>query len=109
VFHDGDEEIAPGLSVHRIGGHTMGLQSLRIHTRKGWLVLASDAAHLYANMEQSRPFPIVYNVADMLEGHQRLYRLASSPDLVIPGHDPLVMQRYPSPSAELEGRVVRLD
>ena len=109
VFHDGDEEIAPSLSVHRIGGHTMGLQSLRIHTRKGWLVLASDAAHLYANMEQSRPFPIVYNVADMLEGHQRLYRLASSPDLVIPGHDPLVMQRYPSPSAELEGRVVRLD
>src|SRR5579864_4073497 len=25
-FHEGDEEIAPGLSVHFIGGHTMGLQ-----------------------------------------------------------------------------------
>ena len=109
VFHDGDEEIAPGLSVHRIGGHTMGLQSLRIHTRRGWLVLASDAAHLYANIEQERPFPIVYNVADMLEGHRRLYKLASSPDRVIPGHDPLVMKRFPAPNAALEGRVVRLD
>jgi glyoxylase-like metal-dependent hydrolase (beta-lactamase superfamily II) len=60
-------------------------------------------------MEQSRPFPIVYNVADMLEGHQRLYRLASSPELVVPGHDPLVMRHYPAASPELEGRVVRLD
>jgi hypothetical protein len=27
----------------------------------------------------------------------------------VPGHDPLVMQRYPAPRPELEGIVVRLD
>ncbi len=31
-FHDGDEEIAPGLSLHHIGGHTKGLQVVRVWT-----------------------------------------------------------------------------
>ena len=60
-------------------------------------------------MERPMPFPIVYNVADMLEGHKRLYQLAESPAHVVPGHDPLVMERYPAPTPELEGIAVRLD
>lgn len=109
AFHDGDAELAPGVSVHRIGGHTEGLQAVRVRTRRGWVVLASDASHLYANMEQGRPFPIVYNVGDMLEGFATVRRLASSADHVIPGHDPEVLRRYPSPNAELAGWVARLD
>jgi len=109
VFHNGDEELWPGLSVHHIGGHTMGIQAVRVHTQRGWLVLASDASHFYENMEAQAPFPIVYNVADMLEGHAKLYRLADSQQHVIPGHDPLVMHRYPAPSNELQGIVVQLD
>ncbi len=108
-FHDGAEDIAPGLSVHRIGGHTMGLQCLRVLTRRGWVVLAADAAHLYANMEQGRPYPVVYNVADMLEGHRTLRQLATSPAHIIPGHDPLVMERYPAAGPGLAGIAVRLD
>jgi glyoxylase-like metal-dependent hydrolase (beta-lactamase superfamily II) len=108
-FHDGDGEIAPGVSVHLIGGHTMGLQVVRVATRRGWLVLASDASHFYANMEQVRPFPIVYNVADMVEGYARLRSLGASPDHIIPGHDPQVMARYPAPNKGLEGIAVRLD
>lgn len=108
-FHDGDAEIAPGVSLHLIGGHTMGLQVVRVATRRGWVVLASDASHFYANLEQVRPFPIVYSVGDMVEGYRKLRALADSPDHLIPGHDPLVMQRYPAPSKDLEGIVVRLD
>jgi glyoxylase-like metal-dependent hydrolase (beta-lactamase superfamily II) len=109
AFHDGDEELAPGISVHFVGGHTMGLQMVRVWTRRGWVVLASDASHLYANMEQGRPFPVVYNVADMLAGHERAYALAASRRHVIPGHDPLVLKRYPAPSRALEGIIARLD
>ncbi len=109
VLHDGDAELAPGLTLHRIGGHSAGLQILRVTTRRGWVVLASDAAHLYANFEQRRPFPIVYNIAEMLEGFNALYRLADSPDHIVPGHDPLVMKFYPAAKPELEGIVVRLD
>jgi glyoxylase-like metal-dependent hydrolase (beta-lactamase superfamily II) len=109
VFHNGEEEIAPGLSVHHVGGHTMGMQIVRADTRRGSVVLASDASHLYANMERGIPYPVAYNLAEVAEGYRRAYALASSREHVIPGHDPLVASRYPSPTAELKGWVVRLD
>ncbi len=109
TFHDGDGEVAPGLTVHHIGGHTLGLQSVRVWTRVGWLVLASDASHFYANMLEGRPFPIVADVRKMADGWRRLRELASALRHVVPGHDPLVMRRYRSPRPELEGIVVRLD
>ena len=87
----------------------MGLQMLRVNTRRGHVVLASDAAHYYANLERGLPYPITYNVAEVMEGYRRAYALASSPELVIPGHDPLVLERYPAPRPELKGWVVRLD
>ncbi len=108
-FHDGAAEIAPGVEVHHIGGHTKGLQSVRVRTRRGWVVLASDASHFYAHMEQDRAFPAIYNLGDMLEGYQTLRRLATSPQHIIPGHDPLVMNRYPAAGPGLEGWIARLD
>jgi glyoxylase-like metal-dependent hydrolase (beta-lactamase superfamily II) len=108
-FHDGEAELAPGLTLHKIGGHTRGLQVVRVFTRRGWLVLASDASHLYANMRQGRPFPVVDSVPDMLQGYRTLRRLADGVDNIIPGHDPLVVTQYPSPRPELAGAVVRLD
>ena len=108
-FHDGDAEICPGVSLHLIGGHTMGLQAVRVRTRRGWLVLASDASHFYANMEQQRPFPIVWSVSDMVDGYRRLRELAESPAHIIPGHDPLVLERYPAVSESLRGIAARLD
>lgn len=107
-FHDGDTVLAPGLSVHLIGGHTMGLQVVRVHTARGWVVLASDASHYYQNIEEKRPFPVVFNVGEMVEGWQRLNELAESPQHVIPGHDPAVLLRYPAPSGELAGIVAQL-
>lgn len=109
VFHDGDEELAPGLSVHLIGGHTDGLQVVRVETAQGALVLASDASHYYENMETGRPFPIVFDVGAMIEGYDSLRRLASTPEAIVPGHDPLVLARYPPAADGLEGIAVRLD
>ena len=87
----------------------MGLQVVRLWTRRGWVVLAADASHLYANMEDERPFPIIFNLGEMVQGFARLRALADSPRHIVPGHDPLVMTRYPAPAAELEGIAVRLD
>ena len=109
VFHDGDEEIAPGLSLHRIGGHTMGLQAVRVHTRRGWLVLASDASHYYEHFETGRGFPLVYHVGELIAGYAKLLQLASSAQHVVPGHDPLVLHRYPPVSEALRGIAARLD
>jgi glyoxylase-like metal-dependent hydrolase (beta-lactamase superfamily II) len=108
-FHNGDAEIVPGISVHHVGGHTLGLQVVRVWTRLGWVVLASDAAHYLANMTSGRPFPIVADVTQMIAGWQRLRELASRPQYIVPGHDPLVMQRYSEPAPSLRGIAVRLD
>lgn len=109
AFHDGDDELAPGITLHRIGGHSKGLQCMRVMTRRGPVVLASDTTHLYAHFEQGRVFPITYNVGEVLEGYVTLQRLAGSPQRVIPGHDPLVLARYPAAAAGMEGWIVRLD
>jgi glyoxylase-like metal-dependent hydrolase (beta-lactamase superfamily II) len=95
-FHDGDDEFAPGVTVHRTGGHTGGMQVVRVHTARGWVVLASDAAHFYRNFLTNNPFPIVVNIGEVLEGNRILLKLADSRDHVIPGHDPEVMKRYPA-------------
>jgi glyoxylase-like metal-dependent hydrolase (beta-lactamase superfamily II) len=107
-FHDGAGEIADGISVHLIGGHTGGLQVVRVRTGRGWVVLASDASHYYANFEQARPFPVVYDVKEMLEGYGTLRTLASSDQHIVPGHDPLVLQRYPADPGGPDD-IVRLD
>ena len=109
TFHDGADEIAPGIEVHRIGGHSKGLQCVRVKTQRGPVVLASDTTHLYAHVEQGRVFPITYNVGEVLEGYQTLKRLAGGMNRIVPGHDPLVLARYPAAKPGLEGWVARLD
>ena len=109
AFHDGDAELAPGLSVHHIGGHTAGLQSVRVLTERGHVMVASDAAHLYLHLDERRAFPTVLHVGDMLLGHDKLRRLASSERHIVPGHDPLVMTRYPPSRPDLVNIVARLD
>jgi glyoxylase-like metal-dependent hydrolase (beta-lactamase superfamily II) len=108
-FHNGASELAPGVTLHRVGGHSLGLQVVRVRTRRGWVVIASDATHFYANMEQGRPYPVVFNVGEMLEGFKTIQRLAETPQHVIPGHDPLVLARYPAAKRGLAGIAVRVD
>lgn len=93
-FYEGNAVLAPGIELIHVGGHTKGLQAVRVHTERGWIVLASDASHFYDNMHLESPFPIVFHVGDMLDGYRTLAGLAASTDHLIPGHDPLVFQRY---------------
>ncbi len=106
---DHSAEIAPGVTVHHVGGHTDGLQIVRVRTRRGWMVLASDAAHFYANMNLPNPYPLLYKVGDMLRGFDEMRSLADSPTHIIPGHDPLVIERFPAVSTASRGIIARLD
>ena len=67
-FHDGDCELAPGITLHKLGGHTKGLQVARVNTARGPVVLASDATHLYANLERDHPFPVLVDVEGVSGG-----------------------------------------
>lgn len=108
VFHQGAGQVAPGVEVHLLGGHSRGLQCVRVNTSRGQVVLASDASHYYENFLTGKAFPIVVDMENMLSGFGRLKTLASSIDHIIPGHDPLVRQYYPSVFGN-DDTIVRLD
>ena len=95
-------------TVHRVGGHSDGLQVVRVETARGPVVLASDAAHYYANLHKRSPFPIVYNVGDMATGWEIVERLAGHPDRFIPGHDPIVSEIYPRASDKVDAYALHL-
>ncbi|MGI9049291.1 MAG: N-acyl homoserine lactonase family protein [Rubrobacteraceae bacterium] len=107
-FVAGSEEIAPGIEVHLTGGHSHGLQVVRVKTVRGSVVLASDATHFYENIEQDRPFSIVADLAQMYGAFDLVRSLADSPGHVVAGHDPLVMERFPPAREELEDMAVRI-
>ncbi|MGW4793650.1 N-acyl homoserine lactonase family protein [Nonomuraea sp. NPDC004297] len=92
---DGDATVVPGLSVHLVGGHTAGMQVVRAQTARGPVVLASDASHFYENIESDRPFPILHSMTGMYGAFDRVNELAGGPELVVAGHDPLVLERFP--------------
>ncbi|SDH01081.1 N-acyl homoserine lactonase family protein [Klenkia brasiliensis] len=101
---DGDAELAPGLSVHRVGGHTAGMQVVRAATPAGAVVVASDSSHFYENVETDRPGTLLHSMTGVHGAFDRVRELAD-PGLVVPGHDPEVLARHPAASPELTGRV----
>ena len=108
-LYDGPVTLCPGITLHPAPGHSAGLQFVRVKTARGPVVLASAAAPFDENMDTGRPFPICVSVADTLDSYARVLAAAPSRDHIVPGHDPLVMRRYPAPRPDLEGIAVRLD
>lgn len=108
-FHDGDGEVAPGITVHRCPGHSKGIQAIRVNTAHGPVVLASDVVHFYGNIEQRRPFYITIDMEETLRSYDRLIAMAGGLKNVIPGHDPLILKRYPAWKPETQGLVHKLD
>jgi glyoxylase-like metal-dependent hydrolase (beta-lactamase superfamily II) len=92
-FVDGEAEIVPGVRVLKVGGHTAGMQIVTVETSRGRAVLTSDASHYYANLELSIPFATLHDLPGVYNGFARIRQLASKPELILPGHDPLVCER----------------
>jgi glyoxylase-like metal-dependent hydrolase (beta-lactamase superfamily II) len=92
-FVDGSREIVPGIAVHHVGGHTAGMQIVSVAHARGQAVVASDASHYYRNFEEHIPFNTLQDLPRMYGAFDKIRALASSEDLVLPGHDPLVLER----------------
>ncbi len=89
---DGKHTLRDGVELHRVGGHTGGTQVVRVHTARGWLVLASDALHYTENRTTRSPFPLVVDAAEMFAGYELCEQLADADDLIVPGHDPALAE-----------------
>ncbi len=90
----GDREVLPGVRVHRVGGHTAGLQIVTVETARGKVVLTSDASHFYRNVEARQPVQIITNLPEMLAGFETIHALAGAEKLIVAGHDPQVSERF---------------
>jgi glyoxylase-like metal-dependent hydrolase (beta-lactamase superfamily II) len=108
-FYDGDGQVAPGITVHHAPGHSKGLQCVRVITDNGPVVLATDVAHFYENFEKRKPFSITIDMEATLRSYDKLAELAGDPRAVVPGHDPLILARYPAWKPDSEGIVHRID
>jgi len=93
AFVNGDAEVVPGVRVHHVGGHTAGMQIVSVATERGTAVLTSDASHYYQNFEARRPFNTLHDLPGAYAAFRRIRELASASDLILPGHDPLVLKR----------------
>jgi len=96
VFHDGEASPFPGITLHKLPGHTAAVQSVRVMTERGPVLLASDVTHYYANFLRRSPFIVTMDVAASLRSYTELMRIAGSLDRIVPGHDPKVRQLYPT-------------
>ncbi|MBT5912605.1 N-acyl homoserine lactonase family protein [Rhodospirillaceae bacterium] len=108
IFHDGDDDLVPGVTLHHFPGHARGLMAVRVNTKRGWIILASDTAHYYESLAAEHVFITHENIFEMLESYRSLVKLGGDVSRIVPGHDPDVLKRYPSLSRDLDGIVAVL-
>lgn len=88
-------EVAPGVGAIRVGGHGPGQLVLAVAGEGGPVLLSSDAVHYYEELDRERPFAVFYNLSDVYRGYDTVRDHLATGARLVPGHDPLVMDRFP--------------
>jgi glyoxylase-like metal-dependent hydrolase (beta-lactamase superfamily II) len=102
---DGDNvEIFPGIRAYTGARHTYASQYLRVEGNPPF-VLASDNCYLYRNLTEHKA-SATFSDSDWpanIKNQERMIQLAGSPDRVVPGHDMLQFQKFPT-----QGRIAKI-
>jgi glyoxylase-like metal-dependent hydrolase (beta-lactamase superfamily II) len=87
--------VIPGIEVHELRGHSAGQLAVVVEMPDGPVILASDATHYYEELELNRPFAVVENLTDMYRAYKTIRQwLMRKGAILVPGHDPDVMNRF---------------
>ncbi|HEX3082900.1 MAG TPA: hypothetical protein VHP99_00115, partial [Pyrinomonadaceae bacterium] len=68
-----------------------------VRSANGVIVIASDNMYLYENLEKHLPIAQTFDADSNLKAQDRMKQIASRPDLIVPGHDPMVFVKFPKP------------
>jgi glyoxylase-like metal-dependent hydrolase (beta-lactamase superfamily II) len=102
---DGDDvEIFPGIRAYTGARHTYASQYLRVDGNPPF-VLASDNMYLYRNLD-THSAGATFSDQDHpanIANQERMVKLAGSAERVVPGHDALQFQKFPT-----TGRIARI-
>jgi glyoxylase-like metal-dependent hydrolase (beta-lactamase superfamily II) len=97
LIDDAGEALFDGIDVLPVRGHTPGQMISTIRTPSGQVVLASDAVHLYEEMELDRPYWVFNDLEGMYRSYDLLRTLDAQPGTtIVAGHDPAVMTMFES-------------
>jgi glyoxylase-like metal-dependent hydrolase (beta-lactamase superfamily II) len=103
----GPAEPIAGVQAILAGGHSPGQHVLLVDTASGPVLLASDAIHLYDELEHERPFAIFTDLAGMYEGYALVRHIAAERGApVLPGHDPLTAKCFDA--VDDDGLILRI-
>lgn len=93
----GSHQVAPGIELVEVGGHTPGQAIVSVHTGSERVILASDAVHYYEELERDRPFSAVANLVEMYAAFDQIREMEQDANTsVVAGHDPAVAGRFPA-------------
>lgn len=102
---DGDDvEILPGIRVFTGARHTYASQYVRVAGTPAY-VLASDNCYLYRNLD-THAASATFSEADRpanIKAQERMVQLAGAKERVVPGHDALQFERFPT-----NGRIAKI-
>jgi glyoxylase-like metal-dependent hydrolase (beta-lactamase superfamily II) len=102
---DGDNvEILPGIRAYVGSRHTYASEYLRVEGTPSY-VLASDNVYFYRNLSEHKASATFSDAdhAGNIEAQKRMAALAGSADRIVPGHDALQFQKFPT-----EGRIAKI-
>jgi glyoxylase-like metal-dependent hydrolase (beta-lactamase superfamily II) len=92
----GRHQVAPGVELVELGGHTPGQSMVIVATAEGPVVLASDAVHFYEELERGMPFMSVADLVEMYDAFDLLNGMLADgrASVVVSGHDPSTLDRF---------------
>jgi glyoxylase-like metal-dependent hydrolase (beta-lactamase superfamily II) len=84
--------IHPGLGVRWVGGHSPCSQFIYVNTDRGVVAFTGDTVQMYGNLAHD---DIVAICGDKAQCRRALEIARESADILVPGHDPAILERFP--------------
>jgi glyoxylase-like metal-dependent hydrolase (beta-lactamase superfamily II) len=94
---DGDYDLADGIRLLKIGGHTPGCMAVLVETNSGVICLTSDVMYNYVNLELNWPMGSFWNLPELMAGYDRIRQSAK---IIVPQHDWKFLQHFPTGTIE---------
>jgi glyoxylase-like metal-dependent hydrolase (beta-lactamase superfamily II) len=105
---DEDAALFTGVTAIWTGGHAPGQLIVTVQSAGSLVVLASDALHFYEELSGPARFAVFTDAEETEAGYELLRELSRRGAVVVPGHDPVVMERFPRLPGELADLGVKL-
>lgn len=110
TFFQGSLNVAPGVRIVEIGGHTPGQSIVFVETSEGTVLLASDAVHYYEEYQRDMVFTSVADIVEMYDSFAHIRDLEASGAVahVVSGHDPSTLERFTPVEGDLHGNAATI-